>query len=125
MTIKELRILPPFAIGRLGAADEPLDNFTTQDDPDHPLGFRRIVGAETLVINEHSGEIKESKTPDTILFKQGERIRPVAPFLELFAEVEGEGALQPLYQVLKSHSQAKIEWCVKVDRKSTRLNSSH
>ncbi len=46
MTIRELRILPPFAIGRLGSAKEPLDNYTIEDDPNHPLGFRRIRGAE-------------------------------------------------------------------------------
>ena len=26
--IKALKILPPFAIGRLGSADEPMDNYT-------------------------------------------------------------------------------------------------
>jgi hypothetical protein len=28
LTIKELRILPPFAIGRLGSASEPMDNYS-------------------------------------------------------------------------------------------------
>ena len=28
MTIRELRILPPLAIARLGSASEPLDNYT-------------------------------------------------------------------------------------------------
>ena len=34
MSITELRILPPFAIGRLGSADRPLDNYTVEDDPE-------------------------------------------------------------------------------------------
>jgi hypothetical protein len=41
MTITKVRILPPFAIGRLGSSEKPLDNFTIEDGPD-PLGFRRI-----------------------------------------------------------------------------------
>ena len=60
MTIRELRILPPFAIGRLGSAKEPLDNYTIEDDPNHPLGFRRIRGAETLFVDETTGEIRTS-----------------------------------------------------------------
>ena len=31
-TIKELRILPPFAIGRLGSAPDPLDNYTIETE---------------------------------------------------------------------------------------------
>ena len=58
MSIPELRILPPFAIGRLGSADRPLDNYTVEDDPENPLGFRRIVGAPTFEIDE-KGRIPE------------------------------------------------------------------
>jgi hypothetical protein len=31
LTIKELRILPPFAIGRMGSASEPMDNYAELD----------------------------------------------------------------------------------------------
>ena len=41
MTIKELRILPPLAIGRLGSAPEPLDNYELEVPEKDPLGFRR------------------------------------------------------------------------------------
>ena len=61
MTIRELRILPPFAIGRVGSASEPLDSYVVEDDPDNPLNFRRIVGAETLDVSETTGEITESR----------------------------------------------------------------
>ena len=95
MTIRELRILPPFAIGRLGSAPEPLDNYTIEDDRENPLGFRQIVGAPTLVVDETSGEIREQRVSKKVTFKQGDRIRPVAPFLEVFA-VTGEDHLEPL-----------------------------
>src|SRR5262245_35530151 len=95
MTIKELRILPPFAIGRLGGASTPQENYTIEEDPDHPLGFRRIVGAETLIVDEASGAIVETHTPEHVTFTEGEHIKPVAPFLEVFA-VTGDGKLVPL-----------------------------
>ena len=43
--IEALRILPPFAIGRLGSAEEPLDNYAIEVGDDAVLGYRRIVPA--------------------------------------------------------------------------------
>ena len=59
--IKELRILPPFAIGRLGSAEDPLDNYTIATETEGPLGYRTIVPAETLIVDEASGEISGSQ----------------------------------------------------------------
>jgi hypothetical protein len=115
MTIRELRILPPFAIGRLGSASEPLDNFTIEDDPDHPLGFRRIKGAPTLVVDEATGEIRGTRE-ETPTFKQGKQIRPVAPFLEVFALTDGD-TLEPLtLDLMRRHDvdESKISWRVVV-----------
>lgn len=122
MSLRELRILPPFAIARLGAAtDDPLDSFTVEDDPQHPLAWRRIVPQETLVVDEESGAVT-SRTPETISFRtagNGKRpglIRPVAPFLEVFAQIDGEERLRPLHEALEQvgESNAKIEWQVSV-----------
>jgi hypothetical protein len=116
MTIRALRILPPFAIGRLGSAPEPLDNYTIEDDPDHPLGFRRIKGAPTLIVDEATGEIRESRVVPNPDFKQGERIRPVAPFLEVFALTDDD-VLKPLtLDLLRRHDvdETKIAWRVVV-----------
>src|SRR5579863_3584998 len=88
MKIRELRILPPFAIGRLGSATKPQDNYTIDDDPKQPLGYRKIVPAQTLNVNESTGEIESRTPPDTIVFKIDGKIRPVAPFLEVFAVLE-------------------------------------
>jgi hypothetical protein len=115
MSITELRILPPFAIGRLGSADRPLDNYTVEDDPENPLGFRRIVGAPTFEINE-KGRITRVHTPKEVVFKDGERIRPVAPFLEVFA-VTGRSTLRPLtLELLERHglAAAHVSWRVEV-----------
>jgi len=88
--IRELRILPPFAIGRLGSAPEPLDNYTIATDAEGPLGFRTIKPAETLIVDAATGEISASHVPEEMEFKQDGRIRPVAPFLEVFALTEND-----------------------------------
>src|SRR3954463_10766439 len=90
LTIKQLRILPPFAIGRLGSATgEPMDNYSFDLDVDphleQPLGFRQIKAEPTLIVNKNSGEIEREHVPAALEFKRGDQIRPVAPFLEVFA----------------------------------------
>src|SRR5262245_47717577 len=98
MTLRELRILPPIAIGRLGSADIPVANYTTEDAPVHPLNFRRITPRQTLRVDEATGEV-HGEQPSTISFKSGLRIRPVAPFLEVFAVIghpDGKETIEPL-----------------------------
>jgi hypothetical protein len=131
-TIKELRILPPFAIARLGSADDPMDNYTIELDApanqDRPLGYRALKPLETLIVGERSGEIEDARVPPLPLrFKIDGKIRPVAPFLEVFAvvesdriEVEGdkkENELKPLTVELLTHnglSVKDISWTVSV-----------
>jgi len=124
MRIRELRILPPFAIGRLGSAKEPMDNYTIEDNPKEPLGYRKIVPAKTLKVRESTGEIAGAAIPKSITFKTGGRIRPVAPFLEVFAVVEKLGAGKKVFEELVpldaallrkvGVSQSKVEWKVSV-----------
>jgi hypothetical protein len=96
MTIQAVRILPPLAIARLGSAAEPLDNFTAEVDPDHPLDFRRIRPDWTLRVDPTTGEIADRFKPSSIEFKTAdEKIRPVAPFLEVFAQTSAD-KVEPL-----------------------------
>jgi hypothetical protein len=131
-TIKELRILPPFAIARLGSADDPMDNYTIEldapENQDQPLGYRALKPLDTLIVGERSGEIEHVKTPPFLLqFKIGGRIRPVAPFLEVYAVVESdktevgsekkEHELVPLTLDLLSHNKLSVKdisWTVSV-----------
>ncbi|MDA8519760.1 hypothetical protein [Acidovorax sp. NCPPB 4044] len=88
MPILELRILPPVAIGRLGAAAEPLEAFDLVHDPERPLDYRRIVPCPSFRVDPHSGEVTEVYTPEKIRFRDADRlVRPVAPFLEVFARL--------------------------------------
>ena len=95
MSIQELRILPPFAIGRFGSSLTPLEAYELRIREDDPLGFRKICPAETLEIDPASGAVKRSYKPERIRFRDGDRIRPVAPFLEVFA-ITSTDSLEPL-----------------------------
>jgi hypothetical protein len=91
----ELRILPPFAISRLGSSPDPMDNYDLIIKD--PIGTRQIEPAETLVINRETGEISLKRPPFEVRFRDGEgRIRPIAPFLEVWARRAGDAELVPL-----------------------------
>ncbi|MBN3823352.1 hypothetical protein G3O00_06935 [Burkholderia sp. Ac-20384] len=111
MPILELRILPPVAVGRLGAAATPLEAFDLVVDPDNPLDFRRIVPCTTLEVDPESGEIAKAYVPDTIRFKdENRKVRPVAPFLEVFARTsEAPHTLQPLTLQLLAAEQLDLD----------------
>jgi hypothetical protein len=116
MKLAGLRILPPFAIGRLGSAPEPLDNYVLEDEPGRPLAHRRIVGAPTLRVDEETGEIAGEHVPGSIEFRSDGRIRPVAPFLEAFA-LTSDDRLEPLTLDLLRRlglEGARISWRVRV-----------
>jgi len=93
--ITEVRILPPLAIARLGAAPSPMDNYDVLVDPERPLGMRTLRAAPTLRVDATTGAITAATTPDTMRFTDAGRVRPVAPFLEVWARVDG-GDLEPL-----------------------------
>ena len=101
MPITELRILPPLAIARLGAST-PLAAYSLALPEGNPLGFRQIVPQPTLEIDDKTGTITSAKAPESIQFKDDGQIRPVAPFLEVWA-VTGPDTLEPLtLDLLKS-----------------------
>jgi hypothetical protein len=115
MTILGLSILPPLAIGRLGSSPEPLENYDLVV-PDDGLDYRRIEPVETLYVDPVSGEIARAKTPRFIRFRDEDRIRPVAPFLEVFAHTD-EGGIRPLTRDLLRDSgldETKVRWTVEV-----------
>lgn len=121
MSILELRILPPLAIARLGSSASPLENFTLRI-PEGGLGFREIEPAETLYVDDETGEIAKADTPKVIRFKDVDQekdihqIRPVAPFLEVFARTAAD-TLEPLtIDLLRAHGlkPSDVRWTVEV-----------
>lgn len=111
MPILELRILPPLAIGRLGAAEQPLDAFELQTDPDNPLDYRRIVPCQSLEVDAAAGHIVRAYVPESIRFKDGnKKIRPVAPFLEVYARTsDAPDELQPLTTTLLANEGLALD----------------
>ena len=118
MAIVELRILPPLAIGRLGSSEVPLEAFDLEVSDDEPVGYRRIVPRPTFRVDPATGELS-SDTPASIRFKEEDgRVRPLAPFLEVFAVTDTTpGELQPLtLDLLASEGLdlGAIAWSVEV-----------
>jgi hypothetical protein len=114
--INELRILPPLAIARFGAAPTPMDNYDAVVTPDRPLGHRRLVPAETLRVDPVTGAIAEVVVPAGVAFKENGLVRPVAPFLELWA-VTDAGQLEPVTTTMLEAdgvTAADVQWQVHV-----------
>lgn len=117
MSISAIRILPPLAIARLGSSPEPLSNHDLVVDPEDPLGFRRLVPAETLQVDRATGEVTGSVVHGEVRFKDDDgRIHPVAPFLEVWA-VTRDDSLEPLTLGLlaaEGGGPADLSWQVHV-----------
>lgn len=88
-TLLEVFFLPPMAIARLGSSDTPMESFRWTENPS-------IFGGDMTIIEPQiSLEVKEDGSlrpyyPELIRFRDGKSLRPVAPFLELWAMVQGE-----------------------------------
>jgi len=117
MALHELRILPPLAVARLGSSATPLEAFELEVDEKNPMGFRKIVPATSFEIDEATGAIARAFIPPAPLrFRDGEAIRPVAPFLELFARTDDD-TLDPVTLEMLAHeglSPADIRWSVEL-----------
>jgi len=111
MALKEIRILPPLAVARLGSSPEPLENYNLEV-PD-AVGPRAIVPAESLRL-DNEGNLTVTRSTGPVKFRDDNHlIRPVAPFFELFAQVEGSQAWVPVTdELLRQHglSTGSVTW---------------
>ena len=120
--IHELRILPPLAIARFGSAPTPMDNYDAVVDPVNPLGYRMLRPAETLEVDVDSGAIARVFVPDALSFTEDGAVRPVAPFLEVWALVGDQtlsdgGRLEVLTTAMLADEGASaddVRWQVQV-----------
>jgi hypothetical protein len=93
--IFDISILPAFAIARLGSSPDPMDNYDWEITD--RVGFRKLLPAETFQVDQKTGKILSLKKPAAVHFRDSKkRIRPVAPFLEVWARFEKKGPLVPL-----------------------------
>lgn len=114
--IAEVRILPPFAISRLGSSPDPMDNYSLVITD--PIGPRQIVADETLVIDTKTGDITSKKPPFEVAFRDADdNIRPVSPFLEVWVRLAESRDLVPLTVDILSDcglTPADVKWRVHV-----------
>lgn len=96
--IKDIQILPPMALARFGSSDEPLENYAAEVRD--PIGFRALVPKPSFIVDHDSGEITGLTNPDPdseVAFRDSNlAVKPLAPFLELWAQFEDGAAFEPL-----------------------------
>lgn len=88
---------PPMAIARLGGSDTPLECFTWGEDPSSFGAGRTVIVPQTTLEVQSDGTVRPY-LPSFIRFRDNFRLRPVAPFFELWAKVRN----------IKDNSQTEI-----------------
>lgn len=91
MPIQAIFITPGFAVARLGASTAPVDNYHWADveEPRYD-GETTVVPGWSLAV-EPDGSVTPY-LPDSVVFRDGDVIRPVAPFFEIWARVGPDGS---------------------------------
>jgi hypothetical protein len=119
MRIESLRILPPFAIARLGSG-APLDSYRIEVDDKAPLDWRTIVPTTTLQIDPSTGAVSREFIPNEIEFTENVngvvKIRKVAPFLELWAVTDDDQLVPVTIDLLTQNgaTPSDLSWDVAV-----------
>jgi hypothetical protein len=110
-----VRLLPPFAIGRMGNSPSPMDNYELVPDPADVKAPLALRPAPTLRVDPATGRITGSDTPAAVRFRDDQgRIKPVAPFLEVWGQFQPGGPLEPLTARHLADLGATVEWRVQV-----------
>lgn len=117
--IKDLRIFPPLAIGRFGSSPDPLENYEVEIVS--PTGYRQIKPAKTLIVNDTNGTIDQETSPnpnEKVHFRDAKgQVKPLAPFLEVWAQFQDGGEFEPLTQAHLADvglSPSDVTWRVHV-----------
>lgn len=93
VSIQALYVTPAFAIARLGGSTTPLHAYDWVQSLESRFdGETEVAPSWTLAVRP-DGTI-EPFLPQTIAFRDGELIRPVAPFFEIWARL-GEAGTEP------------------------------
>ncbi len=105
--IDEIFFVPPMAVARLGGSDTPLAGFTWVEDPTtHGAGMTVIEPTTSLEV-QPDGSVRPF-LPIAIQFRDGKLLRPVAPFFELWARVQGQADPVPLTSALLTDGGASL-----------------
>jgi hypothetical protein len=108
MPIKEIYFLPPLAIARLGGSDTPLDCFVWDTDKSIHGGNRTVIKPAVSLRVMADGSVRPF-VPNVIQFRDGADLRPVAPFFELWAKVDGKPSDVPVNLKLLEDENASLD----------------
>jgi hypothetical protein len=87
-TIRRILFVPPVSIARLGESTTPMEAFDWVGGDPHTVAETRIGPAWTLDVDQEGAV--SPRMPTTLTVRDGPLLRPVAPFLELWA-MTGDG----------------------------------
>ena len=107
----ELYFRPPMAIARLGGSDTPLESFVWSEDPTISGASKTVIEPSVSLSVEPDGSVRPF-IPGTIRLRDGEHLRPVAPFFELWLRYQSDdGAFhdEPLTRQLLRAAGATTE----------------
>jgi len=85
-SVLDVQFRPPLAVARLGGSATPLENFEWRDDPTIH-GAARTVVEPTVTLEIGPDGAALPYRPLLLKFRDGELLRPVAPFFELWARI--------------------------------------
>jgi hypothetical protein len=85
----ELYFRPPMAIARLGGSDTPLESFVWSEDPTISGASKTVIEPAVSLSVEQDGSVRPF-IPGTIRLRDGEHLRPVAPFFELWLRYQSD-----------------------------------
>ena len=86
VTLLEIYFLPPMAMARLGNSEIPLEAYSWEEDLRAHSACQTIIRPQVSFWVRPDGSL-EAYLPQEIRFKDDGKIRPVAPFFELWAAV--------------------------------------
>jgi hypothetical protein len=86
MQIIGIRFRPPLAFARLGGANSPMDNYVWREDPTIHGSARNVLDPALSFDVLDDGSLLPF-TPTVIRFREHGKLRPIAPFFELWATV--------------------------------------
>ena len=119
--MKYIMLLPPFAVSRIGSADEPVVNFdlVLKESAKGEPKRKQIVPAETIFVEKSTGRVKEIRVAEEkeLNFKDPvnkNKIRPVAPFFEVWAQFENEDEPRIITQDDVTKKSLKITWSIEL-----------
>jgi hypothetical protein len=127
--IQKFFLRPPLAIARLGGSDTPVDCFHWARDPTIHGAHRTIIQPAPSLEVLPDGTLRPY-LPGSIQFRDGNLLRPVAPFFELWVQLRGVKrplplTLKLLQQIDPLASLDSIEYVITVgNRKAQRRTGS-